>query len=154
MENKLGIIGKILMYLLMAAGVVFIIIILINGDILKDYDKSNLDQQSIMNGTLTTAAIAFAIATVLTLLFPLISIVTDVKKLIRSVIVVAGLALIYFISYSLADGNIEKYMLEPDYLTNEGTSKVVGSMLYLVYIVGGIAVVTTLASNVVNLVKR
>lgn len=153
MKNKINI-GTIIMILVMAAGVFATIAVMLNGDVLDKYDKTIEAQQTIMNATLIIAAIPLAIAALLTILFPLGNMIMNPKGLVRFAIVLGAFGLVYFISYSLASNAIEPYMLQPDYETSETGSKLVGSMIYLIYIVGGVAVASILGASVFKLIKR
>ena len=154
MDNKLGIIGKVLMYILMVAGVLITIVIMRNGDTLKEWDLSIEKQQAIMDYAIYIIFISLGITALLTLSFPLVNMLKNPKALLSFLGVIAVLGLIYLVSYSLADSTIEPYMLDPDYETSEQGAKIVGSILYLTYIIGGLTVLATIGSSIMNLFKR
>jgi uncharacterized membrane protein len=141
------------MLVVMIAGVVGALMIL-TGNIPTEFKEATEEHQNIIGTNIIIAAFPLGIAALLTLLFPLLNMISNPKNLIRFGITLGAFGLVTLLSYSLASGNIESYMLEADYLTTESGSKFVGTMIYLIYIVGGLAVVTIVGSSLTKLFNR
>lgn len=146
-------IGRIVSIIFIILGVGLTIYAMANSDVLVIENLGTDLVDKILNPYFSATIAAFGLAGLLAILFPLIDMITNPKAGLRMLISVAILGIIYFISYQLAEGNIDA-----DYFTenniNEAGSKLIGSFIYLIYIVGGLAVFVTLFSGVFKLFNR
>lgn len=90
--------------------------------------------------------LAIFVAALGSILFPLIQLFSDVKKLIRTGVSLAILAVIYGICYALADGTVTQEYMKLG--INEGTSRYVGASLNMMFVLLGISVLAIIFSEV------
>lgn len=150
MEKTINNITKIVIYLIMALGLVFTVWTIMKGDDLK----GNLDLQAqVLNPYFLISLITLLLAAATALLFPLIQMISNPKALVRSAISIGALALIYFISWSLASGNIDApYYAE--FNIGEGMSQFIGSLIYVVYILGSLTILTVIGSGIYGSITK
>ena len=101
------------------------------------------------------AYILFIIAAIAAIVFPVISIVSDVKAIIRLVAILGGTAVLILLSYFvLASGStIEIIGYAGTENSNPTVLKWVGTGIFLTYFLAGMAVLSILYSEVVKLFK-
>ena len=93
------------------------------------------------------AKVLFIITVCLSVLFPLLQIVSDPKGAIKGLAGLAGLGLIILIAYSLSDGtllNLPGYTGEDN---NVGSLKFADTILYTMYILGVGAIVSIVVTE-------
>jgi len=154
--NKFSeIIGRIISIIIIIAGAGITIWVMTNTETLtSDNFSVNPDEvNKFLNPYLTVTVVALIIVTLFAIVFPLGNIVTNPKAGLKMLISLAVLGLIYFISYSLADNSIDAEHFVENNISELG-SKVIGSLIYLVYIIGGLAVIVTLSSSVFKLFNK
>ncbi len=132
MSNTLSKYLNILTYVMLGLTVVFVAMFYFGGDV-----PNELYQTPIHTDVLIYWAKALFYITVgLSILFPLIQIVTDPKGALKGLAGLAGLGLIIFIAYSLSDGTLLDL---PGYTgedNNEKALKFADTILYSMYILG------------------
>jgi hypothetical protein len=101
------------------------------------------------------AYILLAIAAIAAVLFPLINIVTDVKAILRLLMVFGGAAALVLLSYFAfaSDQSIDILGYTGTANTNPVALKWIGTGLFSTYIIFGLALVSILYSEVSNLFK-
>ncbi len=108
-----------------------------------------------INFSLGWAYILLLLTALAAVLFPVINLVTNVKALIRTLIILAGAAVLILISYFvLAVGtpiNIVGYAGTDN--SDPGVLKMVGTSLYLTYILFGVTLLSILYSEIAKLFK-
>ena len=152
--NKIyELIGRIISILFIIAGVVMTVIAMSNTDVLVVENLGKEVVNNIMNPYFVITAIALGFAALFAILFPLGGMINNPKAGLRLLISLAILGIIYFLAYSLADGNIDAEHFTENNIDEAG-SKLIGSFIYLIYIVGGLAVFVTLFSGIFKLFNR
>jgi len=155
MEKVVHNIFRIVSFILIALAVLFIVMIWIKGDTALENDLSLQDR--IMNPFAWTTYIAFGIAFVMAVIFPVFQVIRNPKNAMRALLVVALLVVIGLISYFIAsdslDGDVLQNAFRKGDLTAAG-SKRVGTALIGTYILGAIAVITVLYSAVASIFKK
>jgi len=152
MDKIIITIFKIISYIIIIVGVIFFVLVLINGDILET-DLALQDR--ILNPFFNLTFLALIIAAAATLIFPLIWSFTNItgKKIIKTVILLVVFAVIIYISYSLSNNTFNAEDMQR-LKTTERESRVVGAGLILTYIVAGLTVLSLVFSSVINFFRR
>ena len=94
---------------------------------------------------LTWGVILFGIATVLALLFSLVNIISNPKSIKNAIVVIALAGVLLLISYLMASTKSIPDLTVP---TTESTLKWVGTGLYATYILGGVAFLGIIFSEI------
>ena len=136
---------KVVSLILIALAVVFQVIVLIKGD-------DVVTSTSIIDNFITTSIIAFGIAAVLAVIFPIIFIGQNPKNALKLLAVLVGFVVIGFICYSIAGNAFNNVRLE-ELKTTVNISRIVGAGLYFTYIVGSGAILAILISSLAGLFK-
>ena len=141
---------KIATLLIMVAGAVFTVLVMVNGSDLK----ANPDlTDTLLNPYFGIAVVLMVIGIAATLIFAIVELVSDPKAAVRVLISFALLGGIYLVSYLMASGNIDAdYFGDFDISSSE--SKIIGSLIYLVYLMGAAAVLAILGSSVYKLTLK
>ena len=109
--------------------------------------------ESFTDTVMVWAYILLGITVVITILFPIFFFITNPKKGLTALIGLAGFALLYAIAhFSLASGATPGDVYET-FNINEVTSKFIGSILYMTYILGGIAILSIFYAGISSLFK-
>jgi hypothetical protein len=154
--NKFSeIIGRIISIIIIVAGAGLTIWVMANTDVIT-MDNFKMEPEIVdtyLNPYIIVTAIALIFAALLAIIFPLGNIITNPKAGLKMLVSLVGLGIVYFISYSLADNNIDAAHFVDNNITELG-SKVIGSLIYLIYIIGGLAVFVTAGSSVFKLFNK
>jgi hypothetical protein len=103
---------------------------------------------------LVWAYILFILTAIASIVFPLISVFSNKKSLIRLLIVLAGAAAVILVSYLLASGSpIDIIGYSGGANKNPGTLKMVDTTLYVTYMLFGLALASILYSIVSRVFK-
>lgn len=93
----------------------------------------------------------FVVATLSAIVFPIITIVGDVKKAKRALFGVGAVAVVFLFSYLVSDGTVlESYA---KYNVTAGISRLVGAVLIMTYILGIGAIVSAIAGEIIKATK-
>jgi hypothetical protein len=140
MKDKVATILRIfLTVLLVISGVLFIIF----------YTRG----EDFTSTVLTWAYILLAFTALITLVFPIVYLVMNPKNGKSIFIGILGFAVLFLISYyALASGNIQGEVYETFSIT-EGTSRFIGAMLNMTYILGGLAILSIIISGISSIFK-
>jgi uncharacterized membrane protein YkvI len=150
MEKVLNNITKIVTYLIMALAVVFTFWTMSQGDDLKtDAALAN----KVLNPYFLLTLITLIIGAAGAILFPIGQLATSPKSAIRAGISIAILAGVYLISYTLASGSTAEEYYQT-FNISEGMSKFIGSLIYVVYILGSLAVLSIIVSSVFGIISK
>lgn len=148
MDKTVNIIAKALMMVVMAIGIVFTLLILTRGD---DTVGKLLDPYF----RITYVIAGFTIG--LVVLFAIAGLFQDIKRAIKSILVIIGLLVLVGISFGSASGDISgeviSSFIESGDITTSGV-KWVETGLIMTYITGAIAVVVTIYAGVSGVFKR
>ncbi len=150
MDNMIVKVTKIFTILIMVAGAVFTGLVIANGGDLKGDPALTA---TLLNPYFGIAIGLLGLGIFVTLLFSVIQLISDPKAAVRVLISFAILGVIYLISYMMASGNIDAEVFTKFNISSE-ESKLIGSLIYLVYILGGAAVVAILGSSVYKLTLK
>ena len=107
------------------------------------------------NYALGWAYILFILTGLAAVIFPLFNLVTNVKALIRTLLTLAGAAVLILISYFVfaADTPIDIIGYTGTDNSDPGTLKMVGTSLFLTYILFGVTILSILYSEIAKLFK-
>lgn len=145
MDKTILTVFKVISLILIALAVVFQLVVLYKGE-------DGLIGTSIIDNFMRTSYVAFGIAAFLAILFPILFIIQNPKSLVRMLVVVAGLLVLGFISYSFAGNTFSDLNLEEMKITAQ-ISKYVGAALIFTYIIGGVAVLSIIYSGISGMFK-
>lgn len=157
MKNSLAQrIGQIFFYILLAVSVVLVVIFYARtGNINPDdpINKQITDLGGILNSYTLWAYFMVAVAVFFTLIFPIINMISNPKSGLKTLLSIAALALVLFISYQLADDTI---MQIPGYTGKDnipGTLKLTGMGIFTMYIMFGGAILAVVFSSISKLFR-
>lgn len=145
-----NIIGKVICYLLIAAGTIFGILIIVNSA--KMATSVELQQSLLMPVMYITFAAA-AICLLVSVVLPLFFATYTKKKLIKIALVVVIIAVLVVISMLIPDSQLSPEFLE-QYNVSEVVARRVGVGCYLTYITCAIAIITIIYSAINNMIKN
>lgn len=140
MKDKVATILRIfLTVLLVISGVLFIIF----------YSRG----EEFTSTVLTWAYILLGFTALITLVFPIVYLIMNPKNGKSIFIGILGFAVLFLISYyGLASGNIQGDVYETFSIT-ENTSRFIGAMLNMTYILGGLAILSIIFSGISSIFK-
>ncbi|HPE55863.1 MAG TPA: hypothetical protein P5514_08470 [Bacteroidales bacterium] len=145
MDKTILNIFKGVMLVLIALAVILQILVLIKGE-------EGLVGSSVLDNYAYLAYVAIILTTFLAILFPVMFMIQNPKNALKILAGIAGLVVLGFICYSIADNTFNVVRLE-ELKTTKEVSRLVGGALYFTYIVGGIAVVSIIFSGIAGLFK-
>lgn len=116
------------------------------------YQGDDLVSESILNGYFYVAYIAFGISLFLALLFPVIQIFANPKGAIRTLIIIGGAIVLWFVSKALATNQFSPEELER-LKTTADISVTVGAGLIYTYVVFGLAILSIIYASIANMFK-
>lgn len=155
MEKVVHNIFRILSFVLIALGVIFIVWIWATGDTALKNDPDL--QARIMNPFAVVTYFAFGITAILAIGFPVYFIIQNPKQAVRSLIVLGLILVIGAISYAFASGSLDGPVLQKAFregnLTEAGSRRVSAALIGT-YILGGFALVTVLYSAIASIFRK
>ena len=143
MSNTLSKYLNILTYVMLGLTVVFVAMFYFGGDVPNQAHQTPVYTDSLIYW----AKALFYITVGLSILFPVLQIVSDPKGAIKGLAGLAGLGLIILIAYSMSDGtllNLPGYTGEDN---NVGALKFADTVLYTMYILGVGAIVSIVVTE-------
>ena len=145
-------IAQYVLWVLMAASLVFIVLFFMGGFV-EGTEGTNFAEPRILEAILKWTYVLLGITLAVTIIFPIIFMFTNLQTLKRLGIVVLISAVLIFISYRLADDTVMDLIgyNGPDNVP--ATLKVVGTVLIFTYILGVAAIVSILYSSIANIFK-
>ena len=93
----------------------------------------------------------FIVAALGALILPLINALGDTKKIVRGLIAIGVLGVLFLISWGISGGEITEMYTEKG--VNATMSKVIGGAITMMYLLGGIAVIGIIYSEVHKAIK-
>ncbi len=140
MKDKTAIILRIFLAVLLVISAVLFVIFYTQGE-------------SFTDTVMVWAYILLAITVVITIAFPIFFFINNPKKGLTAIIGLAGFALLYAIAhFTMASGSIVGDVYEK-FEINEVTSLFIGSILYMTYILGGLAILSIFYAGISSLFK-
>jgi hypothetical protein len=118
--------------------------------VLYQGDKNVSD--GVLNGFFYVAYASFIISVVLALIFPVLQLASDPKGAIKTVIIIGGAIVLWFIVRAFSSNTFTPEELEK-METTANTAALVGAGLVYTYIVFGIALLLIIYSNITKLLK-
>jgi len=143
MSNTLSKYLNILTYVMLGLTVIFVAMFYFGGDVPNQAHQTPVYTDSLIYW----AKALFYITVCLSILFPVLHIVSDPKGAIKGLVGLAGLGVIILIAYSLSDGTLLNL---PGYTggdNNEGALKFADTVLYTMYILGVGAIVSIVVTE-------
>lgn len=150
MEKLFNNITKIVVYLIMTLGVVFTAWTISKGGGLKD-DAILADQ--VLNPYFILSIVTIIIAAAAAILFPLGQMASNPKTAVRAGISIVILAAVYLISWSLASDSVVEPVYQKFNITPTG-ARFIGSLIYVVYILGALSILSVIGSAVIGLISK
>ena len=145
MDNIVKKVFYIVSLLLIVAATAYQVVVLYQGGG-DDVDSG------VLNGYFYVTYVAFGLAVVLALVFPIISMVTNPKGAIRTFIGIGIVAVLWFISSAFSGNSYSPEQLELMKIDAE-TSVMVGTGLIYTYIIFGLAVMSIIYAGISGLFK-
>ncbi len=146
MDKLLNNITKIVVYLIMALGIAFTVWTISKGD---DLDGNVELSDKVLNPYFLLTLVTMIIAAAGAILFPLGQMFLNPKAALKTGISLVILAVIYGISWSLASDSIAgEYFAK--YNVTESMSKFIGSLIYVVYILGAFSFLAIIVSGILG----
>lgn len=109
--------------------------------------------ESFTDTVMIWAYILLGITIVITIMFPIFFFLTNPKKGLTVLIGLAGFAILYAVAhFTLASGATPGEVYEKFDVTTT-TSRFIGSILYMTYILGGLAILSIVFSGISSLFK-
>ncbi len=108
-------------------------------------------EQFISTYGLYAAYILVVLALLLAIVLPLISAVSNPRSLLGTVVGLVGIAIVFFIGYSLADNEVTTIYTK--FGITESSSKLVGGALIAMYILVILALISIVVTEVTKIVK-
>ena len=146
MSNTLSKYLNILTYVMLGLTVVFVAMFYFGGEV----PNAAYDTPVYTDSLIYWARALFFITVGLSILFPVIQLVTNPKGAIKGLAGLAGLGLIILIAYSLSDGtllNLPGYTGEDN---NVGSLKFADTILYTMYILGVGAILSIVVTEMLR----
>jgi hypothetical protein len=139
MKDKVATILRIFLTVLLAISAILFIIFYTKGEDYTSY-------------VLSWAYILLAITALVTLIFPILYIIKNPKSGKTVLIGIVGFVVLFLIANSMASGNIQGEVFETFNIT-EASSKLIGAMLNMTYILGILAVLSIIYSGISSIFK-
>ena len=147
MDNSIRKIISIILYVLMGISLILVVIFYF-GNVVPGTEGTSMEEPLITGKILLWSGILVVITAGLTLIFPLINLVTNLKSAKRGLFVLLGVAVLIFIAYTLASNEVLEI---PGYSGGDNvpkTLRISGTGLFTAYILAGLAVLSILYSEI------
>lgn len=152
MTKKILLVTRIIAIALVAVVLVLLVMMFINSDTFKTASPEAL-ASPIINGFMYLAYIALAIAVVVTLIFPIVQMISNPKSAIKALIGIGVVVILGFVCYFVSSNELTVQQLEK-YNITENTSVLVGAGIYLAYVILALTVVATIFMSVRGNIKK
>jgi len=140
MKDKTATILRIFLAVLLVISAVLFVIFYTQGEAFTDT-------------VMIWAYILLGITVIITIAFPIFFFIANPKKGLTALIGLAGFALLYAIAhFALASGDISGEVYEK-FEISQITSLFIGSIMYMTYILGGLAILSILYAGISSLFK-
>jgi NADH:ubiquinone oxidoreductase subunit 6 (subunit J) len=102
---------------------------------------------------LYVADVLVIVGVILAVVLPLIKSLDDPKSLLKSALAVVALAVLFFIAYSISDGEVTAKFAQAPFNLTEGMSKFVGGSLIMTYIMTLVALAGIVITEITKAIK-
>ena len=150
MDNIIVKVTKIITIIFMVAGAVFSALVIWNSGDLKGNPTLTA---TLLNPYFGIAVTLLGLGVLSILVFTILQYITEPKAAIRALISIGLLAVIYLVAYFTASGNIDAPVYEK-FDISSSESKIIGSLINLVYILGSAAILAIIGSSVYKLTLK
>ena len=151
MDNNIFVkVTKVLMILFMVAAVVFTALVISNAE---EMQTNMALADKILNPTFGLGFFLLGLGILITLAFAIVQMIATPKEAIKVLISIAGLGLIYFLAYISASDSVDAQVYQ-DFNINSVESKLIGSLIYLVYFLGGLSILAIVYSGINTLLLK
>jgi hypothetical protein len=152
MSRNLAKIVTYVLYALMIVSVVLAVLFYF-GKVVPGTEGTNMHEPVITKTILLWAGFLAGITALLSLVFPVINIVTNPKAIKSTLITLVGVTILIFIAWMLASDAV---LDMPQYEGKDNVPKILklaGTGLYLTYILAGLAILSILYSEIIKYFK-
>jgi hypothetical protein len=151
MDNNIFVkVTKVLMILFMVAAVVFTALVISNAE---EMQTNIALADKILNPTFGLGFFLLGLGILITLAFAIVQMIATPKEAIKVLISIVGLGLIYFLAYISASDSVDAQVYQ-DFNINSVESKLIGSLIYLVYFLGGLSILAIVYSGINTLLLK
>ena len=141
---------KVFTILIMLAAAIFTAIVIYNSE---DLETDLALANKVLNPVFGIGYFLMGLGILITLAFATFQMISTPKTAVRALASIALLGAIYLIAYLSASGNIDAPVYT-EFDIDSTASKLIGSLIYLVYFLGGLSIMAVVASSVNSLLKR
>lgn len=149
-EKTVSLISKVLMYGIVAIGVIMILLTLVNWD---SVSGNRADIDGYVGGAMWVCYIGFLIATVIALIFGVVHFLGNIKNSKGTLIGIVGFVIIIAVSYALSSDEVLRAFTAGGSNPSPSIVKWSGTGIVVVYILGLLAVIAAIFSEVSRLFK-
>ena len=151
MDNSIIVkVTKVFTILVMVAAAVLAAMVILNANEMEA-DVALADK--ILNPTFGLGFFLLGIGILITLGFAVVQMISKPKSALITLGSIVGLGLIYLLAFLSASGNIDAEVYT-NFNIDSGMSKLIGSLIYLVYFLGGLSILAIVFSGVNNLLLK
>ncbi len=149
MDTKISKIVQFVMYGLLAISVGMILAFYFgDSETITFANEKEYVYPTFTDGMIYWMYTLFGISTITAILFAVFLLVTDLKKAKNTLIGIVGLAVVVGVAYLLASGAIPTFHNVEKFNITESISKMIGTGLYTMYLLAGLAVVGILFTEI------
>ncbi|MCH7658149.1 MAG: hypothetical protein IIB05_07500 [Bacteroidetes bacterium] len=152
MSDKIKKIISIILYVLMGISIILVAVFYF-GKLVPGTEGTNMEEPVITGKFLLWAAILVIVTAGLAIIFPIINLISNPRSAKKGLFIILGVVILIFIAYSLASNEVLEI---PGYTGKDnvpGTLKFAGTGLFTTYILGGLATLSILFSEVLKYFK-
>ncbi|MDP2424344.1 MAG: hypothetical protein U1C46_11380 [Bacteroidales bacterium] len=141
---------KIISVIIILAGVVFVALVWLNSS--KALNENLGLQNMILNPFFAVGYIALGICLLLAFLFPIISIISNPKSLLKALIGLAIIVGLGLLIYTLSSNEFSSLQLQ-EFKIAETTSRQIGAALFGTYAIGAVAILVIFYAEISSFFK-
>jgi hypothetical protein len=149
-EKSVSLISKVLMYGIVAIGVIMIMLTLLNWDSISG-NRADID--SYVGGAMWVCYIGFMIAAAIALIFGVVHFLGNIKNSKGTLVGIVGFVIIIAISYALSSDEVLRAFTTGGSNPTPSIVKWSGAGIVMVYILGLLAILAAIFSEVSRLFK-
>lgn len=150
MDKTLTRIFSIVSIILIVIATAYQVAVLYQGDSAMEANSDT--SNGILNGYFYVTYVAFAIAVIFAILFPVFQIISNPKGALTTLVVVALAIVLWFVALGMAGNNFSARELEDMGIT-AATAKYVGAGLIYTYFVFGLAILAIIYASISSIFK-
>lgn len=153
-DNVLFRISRIVSIAFMLIGVVFILIIFLNGDTKLGENVALRDK--ILNPYFGFSYLVFGLCILAAILFPVLFMIKNPKQAVKGLLILAGFAILFGVSYLFASDSLDSESMQKAFnnglITAKG-AKLVSMGLIGTYVISAIAILALIYSGISKIFK-